>query len=650
MPDGRDVPGTTRPPTMRAPTTAAAPSPCVPRRPLLPAAVLGVLAAVALPAVAAATAATPLPPSDWQAAGPAGAGAAVALEVDGREPDHVYLGTADGVFASRDGGASWRMSSLPGLTALAHHPAVRQRLYAVTQTTADRFRLWRSDDRASSWKPLAEVEAPTGEGSAVTVHALAVDPDDPDHLFLGGQVETRVAAGAEGRLRQLPGRRLARGRTWRSSDAGDTLLAVASPAGVLPATALLVTRDGGVLAGTARGLYRSTDRGKSWRPARLAGADDEPGPAAVDHLTASSGEPQVLYAGTAAGGLLRSDDDGASWTAIDADLPRAAVTDLVVDPRDRRSLWASFDGHGVHATRGGPWRAVEPGLPDAAAPRHLALAPGAPARLWVATADGELYRRVPPPPECSDDADTLCLGGRFRVDVEWWGTRDGEAGLPDTGRTVPLGGDAGWFWFRDPEAPQVAVKLLPHPDGGPARVHVASLTDAGLDLRIFDVESGRFETWRQAPGEHGAATGVASFPASARHAGAPLWFTALPDGGCGGESIDLCLHAGRFRVQVDWRTRDGEEGAAVADRVSPRAGWFRFRHPDDPELFVDLADRRRENGHWWLSYATLSDAGFELTVIDEESGESVTWEVPPGAPSSHRDTRAMAGLADDGQP
>lgn len=592
---------------------------------LLALSALALLAAAAPCPAASPAAASPdtEPTSPWQAVGPAGAGAAIALEIDVTEPEEVVLATTDGVFTSRDGGATWRMSSLPGVVALARHPAAGHRLYAVTQTSVTRVRLWRSDDRARTWTPLAQVDAPaTGPRPSVTVHALALDAHRPDVLFVGGEVR----AGPTGERR---------GRLWRSTDAGDSLAAVTTPGG-LPPRALLITRSGVLLAGTERGILRSSDRGAAWRPAD--GGDGD-----VDHLAASAGEPQTLIAGTAAGRLLRSDDDGATWTDVDADLPRAAVTGLAVDPRDRRSLWAIFEGHGIHATRGGPWSAVEPPLPEGVVPRHLALAAGSPTRLYVATAAGEVYRRVPPSPACSDDADTLCLGGRFRVDVAWWGGR-GDAG--GTARAVPLGGGAGWFWLADPRVPAVAVRLRADDDGGPSRVHVASLTDVGLDLRIFDVAGGGFTTLRQAPGEQGAATGSVTFPPAGRTAGTPLWFTALPDGGCGGEAIDLCLWGGRFRVQVDWRSSDGEVGAAVADRLSSRAGWFRFSQPDEPELFVDLADGRDDNGHWWLSYASLGDAGFDLTVVDEESGESVTYSVPPGEPTSHRDTRALAGEAE----
>lgn len=597
------------------------------QRPTLRRAALLGLTAITL-ASAGAPATEPDTAFSWRTVGPADAGAPVALEIDPRQPEQLYLGTADGVFVSRNGGGDWRLTPLPGLAALALHPGRRQRLYAVSRTVPSRFRLWRSDDRAGTWTPLGEVDAPAGPRPSVTVHALALHPENPDVLVVAG------AAGGGGEDGDPTG------RLWRSADGGATLAAAQAPRG-LPPAALLVTRDGALLAGTARGIFRSTDRGTTWRPAHH-GMDEEDAPPSVLHLAASAHEPELLYAGTADGRLLRSDDGGSLWTAVDAALPQAAVTGLAVDPRDRRSLWASFDGHGLHATRGGAWVALEPELPEDAAPRHLALAPGSPTRLYSATADGALYRRVPPSPECVDGADTLCLGGRFRVEVDWWRPGAGTADAGGRGRAVPLAGEAGWFWFSEPEAPQLAVKLRPDPEGGAARLHVASLSDAGFDLRIFDVDGGRFETWRQEPGDHGAATGVSRFAAGRASTGAPLWFAPLPDGGCGGEEIDLCLWDGRFRVQVDWRTADGDEGAAVADRLSRRAGWFRFRHPDDPELFIDLADGRRENGHWWLSYASLGDAGFDLTVVDAESGESVTYSVPAGQPVSHRDTRALA--------
>jgi len=625
----------------------------------------------------------------WLAVGPAGAGTAVALAADPQDPDRLYLATAAGVFASRDGGAGWQMSSLPGVVALAVHPASPRRLFAVTQTVPSRLRLWRSDDRGRTWTPRAQIAGGGDDPRSFDLAALAVDPGDPDTLYLAATARrhppplpeggTTAAAGAA----KLGTDRLAEPRLWRSRDGGDTLVARSAP--TLAATAshgllqpdvadLLVDRDGVLFAATRGGVLRSDDGGGTWRSASDGLGSRRDRTPAVRRLAALPGVPGLLYAATDPDGdgvLYTSADGGAHWTATGLGVPAGEVLDLEVDPHDRRSVYVSIEGAGVYATRGGAWEALLPGLPEDAAPHRLALAATLPRTLFAATRAGDVFRRSPPPPACVDDGHALCLEDRFRVDVDWWVPPDdplAAAGVapPDLaiaagrpagvshgiGHAVPLTRDGGWFWFFDPEGPEVAVKVLAgEPVDGRWWVSYSSLSDVGLDLRVFDVVSGRFEVYRQPPGELASVAHVAGFPAGeeARPAADGLWFAALPEGGCRGDSIDLCLWDGRFEVEVDWRSLGGEEGAAVADRLSPRAGWFRFRRPGDPELFVKIEDGRAANGHWWVFFGSLSDLGFTLRVRDRESGESVLYQVDPGERASHGDTEAFADDAEGSQ-
>jgi photosystem II stability/assembly factor-like uncharacterized protein len=626
--------------------SAAAPAPRSSRRRLLPAGPLLLLAALVLAAALSAAALPHGAGERWLAIGPAGAAPAVGLEVDPLHPEHVYLGTSAGMFASRDGGASWQMSALPGLAAFAVHPASPRRLYAVMQNDPLRFRLWRSDDRGRSWKPLALVSG-GGDGPRVlAVHALAVDPADPETVYLAGSARRREPAA--GSAAEAAAGALA-GRVWHSRDGGQTLAERRAPAGgALAAADLAVGAEGALFAATGEGVFRSGDGGATWSAARHGLETRSRGRhLAVRHLAASLDDPQLLHAATGPGGtdtLYISADGGRSWQPAGAAVPPGEVLDLVVDPRDRRSVYASVAGAGVYATRGGDWAAVRPSLPDESAPHRLALAPGVPRALFAATLTGDLYRRAPPPPSCVDDAQALCLGDRFRVDVDWWWPDDDGTVRRGSAHPVPLTRDGGWFWFGDRDSPEVAVKVLEgRPVDGRWWVSYTSLSDAGLDLRVFDVISGRFEVYRQPPGAPTSASHVAVFPAGGEAAQQvdDLWFAALPEGGCGGESIDLCLWGGRFEVAVDWRSDDGEEGAAVADRLGPRAGWFRFQRPGEPELFVEVHDGRDANGHWWVSFGSLSDLGFTLRVRDVESGESLAYEVGPGERPSHVDRTAF---------
>jgi len=594
----------------------------------------------------------------WQAAGPAGVGAPLSLAIDPQRPDHLYLATDDGVYMSRDEGRTWAVAALPGLVAFALHPGEPRRLFAATATGGGQVRLWRSEDRGTSWRPGAVAgPAPGQRGSRLPRAELALDPVRPDRLYLAAVFSPPPAVDAQ------PVTRL-----WASRDAGDSVLELPLPGTADPAASasppvpgLAVLENGTLLAATGTGVHRRPPDSAGWQPG------GEGLGRRIVHLAVGAGNRTVLYAATAAvtpsaPRTFRSTDGGDSWQRFGIDLPAGPVSDLVPDPRDRHQVWAAVAGAGVFHTRGGAWAEVTPGLPSTADPELLAIAPGRRKILWVATPGGDLFRRAPPPPGCVDDADTLCLAGRFRIDVD-----PADAGIradppvpgPVTAHAVPLTRDGGWFWFARPEHPEVVVRATlagPRAPGMPPtwRVYAGSLSSRPFDLRIYDVESGLSEilgggAGNGAGGNGGGGNGggadatlVATFPAAASQAqDGDLWFAALPEGGCGGDSIDLCLHQRRFEVTVDWRDGDGAGGAAVGDRLSDAAGWFRFFQPSEPELVVKIVDARQANGHWQVAFASLGDLGFELTVTDQHSGEAVVYDVSPGAPSSHLDATAI---------
>jgi len=84
------------------------------------------------------------------------------------------------------------------------------------------------------------------------------------------------------------------------------------PAGLkgVPVNVLVASSKGTLLAGSAqKGMYRSTDRGTTWKPISVV-----PGRVWVSTLlTDSKGH---LYAGVADHGVYRSDDDGISWRRL----------------------------------------------------------------------------------------------------------------------------------------------------------------------------------------------------------------------------------------------------------------------------------------------------------------------------------------------
>ena len=118
--------------------------------------------------------------------------------------------------------------------------------------------------------------------------------------------------------------------------------------------------------GVSGGIWKSTDRGRSWRP-----VGDQLANLAINVLRLDPSDPRVLYAGTGegyfreavrgtalplrGGGIFRSDDGGASWQRLPGtDRGRFfCVNDLLVSRHDPRRIYA--------ATRQGVFRTGDGG-------------------------------------------------------------------------------------------------------------------------------------------------------------------------------------------------------------------------------------------------------------------------------------------------
>ncbi len=136
-------------------------------------------------------------------------------------------------------------------------------------------------------------------------------------------------------------------------------------------------------------VYRSTDRGKTWKEATAPPAfpkvpEGRQG-RAVGHVfwltPAHANEPKVWYAGTSPQGLFRSEDGGVTWAPFSYinDDPRyrawmGSVQDgtpdgpklhsILVDPRDPAHLYFAMSGGGVHESvdKGKTWTTLVQGL------------------------------------------------------------------------------------------------------------------------------------------------------------------------------------------------------------------------------------------------------------------------------------------------
>lgn len=181
------------------------------------------------------------------------------------------------------------------------------------------------------------------------VHGLALDPADPERLFVATHHGLHALDLSNGEV--VPVGESRDDFMGFSVGGGGQLFASGHPAG-----------------GGNAGVLRSTDGGETWE-AITEGAG---GPVDFHQMTASVADPQTLY-GAYAGSLQQSRDSGRSWEVV-GPAPEGLI-DLAASALDPEHLYAatesgllgSEDGGATWAPRGpwtGPVSFVEAG-PDA---------------------------------------------------------------------------------------------------------------------------------------------------------------------------------------------------------------------------------------------------------------------------------------------
>jgi photosystem II stability/assembly factor-like uncharacterized protein len=224
--------------------------------------------------------------------------------------------------------------------------------------------IWRTDNAGRTWSSVFD------QGPA-PVGAIAIAPSNPDVIYAGtGQPEPRydVAAG-EGVFRSEDG-----GKTWRSLGLADTKYIGRIWVSPNDPNTVLVGALGHFFGpSAARGVFRSTDGGRTWTQALKI--DDWTG---VTDLASDPSDPKVIFAASwtarqypwqsyftpiagTGSALWRSADGGATWTRLGGKGwpagPLGRISVATTRTASGLRLYATIES----PTQGGLWRSDDGG-------------------------------------------------------------------------------------------------------------------------------------------------------------------------------------------------------------------------------------------------------------------------------------------------
>lgn len=316
---------------------------------------LGFAALVAmgsLGARAAATSKVSLDALAWRNIGPFRGGRATAVAGNPAQPYTFFMGTAGGgIYKTTDAGTRWVNVSdgfvnTASVGALAVAPSNPDIIYAgMGENTARANTLhsgdgvYKSTDGGKSWTHL-------GLAATQVISRIVVAPDNPDIVYVAAQGPLYAPSQSRGVWRSTDG-----GKSWtkvffagKTAGVADLSMDPADPR-ILYAAVWDSIRHPWALRqfGPASGLYKSTDGGDHWT--RI----DDGLPAKMGKVgVAVSARPDTIFAIVQAdpnsqSGLYRSDDAGHHWRLVNASrmltIRAFYYTKVFTDPKDSDTLW-----------------------------------------------------------------------------------------------------------------------------------------------------------------------------------------------------------------------------------------------------------------------------------------------------------------------
>ena len=208
--------------------------------------------------------------------------------------------------------------------------------------------LWKTTNRGTSWEPIFDTQ------KSYSIGTVTIDPNNSDVVWVGTgeNVSGRHVAWGDGVYKSVDG-----GKTWnsmgleKSEHIGKILVDPRN------SDIVFVAAEGPLWsAGGERGLYKTTDGGKTWQLVleidKNTGVTDlEFDPSNIDVIYAAAYQRRrqtwSLLAGGPKSGIYKSTNNGDSWRQIKTGLPKGDMgkIGLAVTPANAEVVYATIEAN-----------------------------------------------------------------------------------------------------------------------------------------------------------------------------------------------------------------------------------------------------------------------------------------------------------------